>query len=70
MFGPDPDQLKLLADFCSDFAKGLMLAAIVGQGIATEMSSVTRAAFSVVWIGLGCFSLYAALFFTKEARKL
>jgi hypothetical protein len=68
MFGPDPDQLKLLANFCSDFAKGLMLAAVVGQGFATEADSLERAAFSFIWITLGCISLYAALSFTKEAK--
>ena len=68
MLSLEPNQFKVLANFFADFAKGLVLAAIIGQGFVGEASGPLRVISSLIWVTLACISLYFALYFTKEAK--
>jgi hypothetical protein len=61
-------QFKILSSFCLDFAKGLALSTVIGQGFIGEIKSGLRLIFSAVWIGMACIFLYFALLCAKRAR--
>lgn len=69
MLSLESGQFKVLADFFSDLAKGLILAAVIGQGFVSEISGLARAIFSIFWITFACVSLYLALYFSKEVKS-
>jgi len=62
------EQLKLLAGFFSDLAKGVAIASIVGQGFVLEFAGLTRIASLVVWIFTACLFLFFGLYFSKEIK--
>ncbi len=59
-------QYRILSGFCSDVSKGLVLAAIVGQGVAGELSVVSRILTTLFWVGVALLLLYFALFFSRH----
>lgn len=69
MFPLKSSQLKVLSDFCSDFAKGLALAAVIGQGFVGEVSGLVRVIFSLVWSSLACIFLYFAVYLAKGIKS-
>jgi len=62
------EQLKLLAGFFSDLAKGVAIASIVGQGFVLEFAGLTRIVSLVVWIFTACLFLFFGLYFSKEIK--
>jgi len=54
-------QAEVLSGFCSDVAKGLMLAGILGQGFVSLESVVSRVIASFLTILLSFFFLFFAL---------
>jgi hypothetical protein len=61
-------QFKILAEFFSDLAKGLFLAAIIGQGFVVELQGLARLTSLITWIIIACFSLVFSLYFTRESE--
>lgn len=62
-------QFKVLSDFCSDFAKGLALAVVIGQGFAGEVRGLERASFSLIWIMFACLFLYFAIYLAQGVKS-
>jgi len=61
-------QFKILAEFFSDLAKGLFLAAVIGQGFAVEFQGIARLTSLINWIVVACFSLIFSLYFDRESE--
>jgi hypothetical protein len=64
-----PQQFEPLYDFCLGIAKGLMLAAFIGQGFVKEYSGLLRLAFSLAWVTGALFFLAFAVLFKKEVKQ-
>ncbi len=60
------DQLKLVSDFCADVAKGLMLAAVLGQTFVNIESIITRTFGSLIVLGLSFLFLYAGVLLRQK----
>ena len=58
----------VLSEFCNDVAKGVMLAAVIGQGVLPSMLGFTRALMSLFWILVSLFLLYLAVLFKREVN--
>lgn len=63
-----PCQFKTISEFCNDIAKGVMLAAIIGQGALAELSGPTHILLSLFWIFMSLFMLYFAVLFSREVK--
>jgi len=61
-------QFKVLAEFFNDLAKGMILAAIIGQGFVLKVSPGIRIISLIFWILCGCVFLEFALYFMKESE--
>ena len=61
-------QYKTLSAFCNDVAKGLMLAGILGQGIAESLSVDSKIIISFVYLFLSLLLLYFALICSRRAK--
>lgn len=61
-------QFKVVSDFCNDVAKGIMIAAVVGQGAMESLSGLSRGFLSLFWGFTSLFMLYFAILFSKEAN--
>ena len=64
-----PSQFNTLSNFFNDVAKGLVLAAILGQGTLTNFSGLVRILISLFWIMSALFLLYFAVLFSREAKS-
>ena len=64
-----PSQFKTLSEFCNDVAKGLLLAAVIGQGALEGLSGTYRATMSLFWTLASLSMLYFALSFSQEAKS-
>lgn len=52
------EQIKLVSDFCTDVAKGLTLAGILGQALTEVESAIVRTLGSAAILILGFIFLY------------
>lgn len=64
-----PCQFKTISEFCNDIAKGVMLAAIIGQGALSGFSGATRILLSSFWVFMSLFMLYFAVLFSREVKS-
>lgn len=60
------EQLKFVSDFFGDVAKGLTLAAVLGQSFANIESIYTRTFGSLIILGLSFVFLYAGVLLRKK----
>ncbi len=60
-----PAQIRILSNFFNDLAKGVVLAALLGQGNLEGLNFVGRLAVSLVWLVTALLSLLLALFFSR-----
>jgi len=63
------EQYKILSEFFSDLAKGLILGAIIGQGFILKLTGFIRVTSSIFWVLGGCLFLFFALYFAKEVKS-
>lgn len=64
-----PKQYEPISEFCLGIAKGLMLAAFIGQGFIKEYFGLLRLIFSLAWVTGALFFLAFAVLFKKEVNQ-
>ena len=62
-------QFKTLAEFFNDVAKGLVLAAILGQGVLTKFAGASRALNSLFWAVGSLTFLFFGVLLSREVKS-
>lgn len=60
------DQLKLVSDFCADVAKGLLLAAVLGQSFADAKSIFAKTFGSLIVLSVSFVFLYTGVLLREK----